>query len=188
LSGIVPGMVRVSEEAEPVVYRFPSSFGPHGPTQTGTLKMRSANCLGLVGVTGFEPATSWSRITGPRSLPAAECYKWKPSEHLRFTLLPYFAQILLKNQRFAHIFQAFPCPSLPQVRFDRRRVVDDFAAVPCPGLGPILLSAQRTADDVSAADWRNRDASRGVADRRAQRRSSRPRLLMARLKSDAPAE
>ena len=51
-----------------------------------------------------------------RPLPVAECHKCKPSGGLRIPLFTQFTQITAENQRFAHIFQAFPCPTLPASR------------------------------------------------------------------------
>src|SRR6516162_5604306 len=52
-------------------------------------------------------------FSGSRVLPAAECHKCKPSGDLQIPLFTHFTQITAENQRIPHIFQAFPCPSVP---------------------------------------------------------------------------
>src|SRR5205807_786735 len=52
-------------------------------------------------------------FSGARPLPAADFHKCKPSGGLRIPLITDFTPIPAENQRFVHIFQAFPCPSLP---------------------------------------------------------------------------
>jgi DNA invertase Pin-like site-specific DNA recombinase len=56
----------------------------------------------------------WAEIA-----PAAEFHKCKPSGCLRIPLITQFARIPAENQRFAHIFPAFPCPSLPTTRSEK---------------------------------------------------------------------
>src|SRR3954471_20946267 len=61
----------------PVRYWIWSAFGPLSRPPGGTPKTCSAFYFGLVGLTGFEPATSWSRTkhtTHAKAEPKAVAY------------------------------------------------------------------------------------------------------------------
>jgi hypothetical protein len=60
-----------------------------------------------------EEETALTPFSGLRSVPIAEFHKCKPSGGLRIPHFTYFTRITGQNQRIPHIFQAFPCPSVP---------------------------------------------------------------------------